>query len=141
MRVTVSNMPHGNIKTEYSVRFRHDITDGVGLSKTKRKRLPGRRGVTVCEIVPMRSGIPGDVTARGESSPCSWDDTFNKETGRKQALAAAMQSFAKWARPHFWQAYFGRPRGPALSPPAVLINLLGKAAHCSDINNESVRAL
>jgi hypothetical protein len=78
---------------EYKVTFRY-----TGLH---------RRPVTLCCISLILGGIQkGDAPLLQGKAECSRKDQFNKNIGRKHALARALQGFPKAERKVFWDAYF-----------------------------------
>lgn len=62
-------------------------------------------GYTQCTIYTL--GLPvGECEMITSTARCSKRDQFNRNTGRKIALARALTSFPRYERRAFWQAYY-----------------------------------
>jgi len=96
-----------------AINFRHsrvDNPDGVKapnkrLSESKDSLMKSRR--TECEILQILPDQEPLVMGYGESL-CHPNDNFNKEFGRKNALARAISKMARQDRTVIWNAYFNR---------------------------------
>lgn len=89
----------------YAIYFRHE-PDHYG-------EVIGDKGVSIWIFGRTYCGIVSIVN--GERIPCSEGyaycsqyDVYNKETGRKKALARALQHFTYQERSYFWQVYLNR---------------------------------
>lgn len=66
----------------------------------------GEKGVLCLVIEPETKKILADGYSK-----CAVTDNFNKNTGRKIAMARAMQEFERPEREKFWNAYFAVRNG------------------------------
>lgn len=93
----------------YRVEFKHDQSD-----YTRRERIEIGIGgsFTDCTISHIDSGDNVVIDAFGYST-CHPKDQYNKNTGRKVALAKALKNFTgdRKLRKRFWDAYFRARNG------------------------------
>ena len=78
--------------------------DDLGVKVTfSHARHEGRRyrGATICHVIDLNNGA-----STGGVSYCSIDDNFCYETGRKLALARALEDFDRATRKRIWERYF-----------------------------------
>jgi hypothetical protein len=75
-----------------------------------KRKAPHQSHVT-CKITERVVGEDGSIVSRVAGigvAKCMEGDTFNKELGRKLALARAAVGFPREARKALWAAYWGR---------------------------------
>jgi len=95
-------------RTTYRVEFKHSQIGGIGRNKFGKIRLYAGR--TFCRILSDgRKGarFGGKEKSKGVAYQNPQDE-YNKECGRKIALARALELFPKKDRKKFWEAYLTR---------------------------------
>ena len=94
--------------TNQAISFRYETGDFIGDGIQRRS--------VVCELVDVTlwTRTSTKVVAMGRSV-CHPKDSFNKEIGRKCALADALKAggFGVFERKAIWDAYLNRSRGEA----------------------------
>jgi hypothetical protein len=92
-----------------AINFRHYFVDSSDANVSKRvtnANLATSR-ITECEIVNVDGEEIVEVLGKG-TSRCHPMDNFNKEFGRKNALARAISNMSRADRTVIWNAYFNR---------------------------------
>ena len=98
---------------EYHIRFRHYHGVDAFPWEDVTTFSPSPPHVTICEIegeITTDTGKPTYFIAATGRASCSYNDQYNKETGRKLALKRALVDgeFSREDRTKFWAAYRGR---------------------------------
>jgi len=97
------------INTNTAINFRHLTVENANQSISGRlsnSRLFSSR-VTECEIVSVEGENTVEIIGYGKSQ-CHPSDNFNKEFGRKNSLARAVENLDRDFRKQIWIAYFNR---------------------------------
>lgn len=91
--------------TGLAIQFTHEtiFVDPPGPIRLDARKVEAR--TTICTLVNKSN----EIVAEGEAF-CHVNDQFNKETGRKLALARALKEseLSQESRALIWQAYFSR---------------------------------